>query len=69
MTVKELLEKCKEQIDKGNGDKEIYILKDDEGNSFHKLIYEFTELTEENEEDFETNYGEELNHKEHIILG
>jgi hypothetical protein len=43
MTVKELLKLCEQQIAKGNGDKEILISNDDEGNGFHDLIYEFTE--------------------------
>ena len=69
LTVRELLEECEKQIANGNGNKKIYISKDDEGNSFHPLHYGFEELTEENEDEFDTWNGEELDHNEHIILG
>jgi len=41
-TVKELLQFCKEEVLKGNGDKHIQISRDDEGNGFHSLFYGFT---------------------------
>lgn len=41
MTVKELLKECKLQIEEGNGDKVIWISKDDEGNGYHELFYSF----------------------------
>lgn len=41
-TVEELMLRCYEQVQKGNGKKEILISDDDEGNGFHKLIYDFT---------------------------
>lgn len=43
MTVKDLLGYVQKQIDKGNGDKEILISSDDEGNEFHGLYYQFTD--------------------------
>lgn len=39
ITVKQLLAMCKEQLNKGNGDKYILISDDDEGNGFHTLFY------------------------------
>lgn len=46
ITINELLEACKEQVDKGNGDKFVAISNDDEGNGFHMLFYLFTDDTE-----------------------
>ena len=42
MTVKELLKECQLEIESGNGDKEILISDDDEGNGYHTLYYGFT---------------------------
>ena len=46
MTINDLLELCNEEIKKGNGNKTIFISRDDEGNGFHKLIYGFTSTPE-----------------------
>lgn len=43
ITIKELLEACKEQVAKGNGDKGILLARDDEGNGFYSCGYLFTE--------------------------
>jgi len=43
VSVKQLLELCKEQVAKGNGDKIIILSNDDEGNGYHEMIYHFTE--------------------------
>lgn len=43
ITVKQLLKFCDEQVKKGNGDKEILISNDDEGNGYHTLFYGFTD--------------------------
>ncbi len=43
MTVKALMEFCKEQIAAGNGDKMIVVADDNEGNGYHGLFYQFTE--------------------------
>ncbi len=43
ITVKELLEACKEQVEKGNGDKGILLSRDDEGNGYHSCFYLFSE--------------------------
>ncbi len=69
ITVKELLELCEEQVKLGNGNKQIYISKDDEGNSFHPLNYGFEVLTEDNEDDFDVWGCGDLDHTKHIILG
>lgn len=50
ITVKQLEIHCREQIQKGNGDKHILISCDDEGNGFHTLFYQFTDA---DAEDFE----------------
>lgn len=41
MTIKELMKECKAEIERGNGDREVFISADDEGNSYHKLFYSF----------------------------
>ena len=41
MTVKELMEHCKHQIEVGNGNKNIVISDDEEGNGYHSLFYPF----------------------------
>ena len=46
LTVNQLLEFCKKQIEKGNGNKHIIISNDDEGNGYHTLFYEFTDDAE-----------------------
>ena len=43
ITVKELLEACQEQVEKGNGDKGILLSRDDEGNGYHSCFYLFSE--------------------------
>jgi len=42
MTVKELFDLCKKEIKDGNGDKNIVISDDNEGNGYHGLFYGFT---------------------------
>ena len=41
MTVKQLLAECMIQVDKGNGNKEVLISSDDEGNEYHTLFFTF----------------------------
>lgn len=41
-TVRRLMELCAEQIRRGNGEKQILMSGDDEGNSFHELFFGFT---------------------------
>ena len=64
VTVKELLELCKEQIAKGNGDKIIILSNDDEGNGYHEMIYHFTEDVAGND-----MWGEIEEPDKKIILG
>lgn len=44
ITVNELLELCEQEIKKGNGDKNIVISDDNEGNGYHGLFFGFTEV-------------------------
>lgn len=43
MTVKQLLGACQHQIARGNGNKEVFVAKDEEGNEFVPIYYEFTD--------------------------
>lgn len=47
LTVNQLLDLCKEQVEKGNGSKHIIISNDDEGNGYHTLFYAFTDNAED----------------------
>lgn len=42
MTVKELMGHCEALIRQGQGDKKVYITRDDEGNGVHPLYFQFT---------------------------
>jgi hypothetical protein len=64
VTVKELLELCKQQVAKGNGDKIIVLSNDDEGNGYHEMIYHFTEDVAGND-----LWGEISEPEKKIILG
>lgn len=46
VTVRQLLKLCQEQVKKGNGDKDVVISGDDEGNEFHTLFYGFVDTEE-----------------------
>jgi hypothetical protein len=69
LTIKELLELCKQQVKKGNGDKKIVISDDNEGNGYHGLFYTFTEIEEEEKEYYPIYDSETKDIKEIIILG
>lgn len=47
LTVEQLMYLCAEQIKKGNGNKEIYISADEEGNRFNPLYYAINDDTSE----------------------
>jgi hypothetical protein len=49
--VKDLLKFCEEEVKKGNGNKNIVISDDNEGNGYHGLFWGFTEVDEYLEED------------------
>lgn len=69
LTINELLELCKQQVKKGNGDKKIVISDDNEGNSYHGLFYAFTEIEEEEKEYYQVYDSETNDIKKIIILG
>lgn len=50
LTVKQLLEYCKDEIKRGNGDCSIMLSDDDEGNGYHYCWYSFTEVDEYTED-------------------
>lgn len=64
VTVKQLLELCKQQVAKGNGDKIIMLSNDDEGNGYHEMFYHFTEDVAGND-----LWGTIDNPQDKIILG
>lgn len=51
ITVIQLLEMCKHQVSIGNGDKNIVLSDDNEGNGYHGMFYGFTEVTEDFEDE------------------
>lgn len=64
VTVEQLLNLCKAEIAKGNGNKKILLSNDDEGNGFHVCYYHFTEDVAGND-----MWGTIKNPEEYIILG
>lgn len=44
LTIKELLELCKKEVEKGNGNKVIMTANDDEGNGYHYMYYPFSKV-------------------------
>lgn len=50
ITVKELLELCKQAVKEGHGAKHIVISDDNEGNGYHGMFFGFTPLTEDFDE-------------------
>jgi len=67
ISVKELLELCKNEVKLGNGNKKILISADDEGNSYHELFYGFTNDTKEFKELIYCLNDDDL--ENYIILG
>lgn len=66
MTVKDLYNLCKLQIEKyGNGDKNIVISDDNEGNGYHGLFYGFTDI----EDGFDIYDSQTNSPDDTIILG
>lgn len=68
MTIKELLKECQSEIKNGNGDKEILISNDDEGNGYHTLYYGFTKY-ESYVDMVEPTFHDKNNTKNVILLG
>lgn len=68
LTVEELLEFCKEQVKAGNGKKHVILSGDDEGNSFHYLVYAFNEDVEGFSDNFDC-FLQDANNENSIILG
>lgn len=71
VTVKHLFLLCQQQLAKGNGDKLIVVADDNEGNGYHGMFHGFTEITDDNFEDFVDDIydSQSDNAKEIIILG
>lgn len=67
ITIKELYELCKEQVEEGNGNKTIMLSNDDEGNGYHYMWYTFSTV----EQAWAKDYIDERIAKEEdtIILG
>lgn len=72
ITVKHLKDLCEKQIEKGNGDKQILISADEEGNTFNPLMFSFVDDAKEMRDLLSQSYTYkqiELAVKEFIILG
>lgn len=69
MTVKELMKECKELIDSGMGDKEIWLSRDDEGNGYHHLLYSFMTDKEDIEAIYEMGmFDSPVSDKDNIVI-
>lgn len=67
MTINQLTEYCIRQIEKGNGNKNIFIT-DDEGNGYHELFYQFTDNIDEIKEIQEFVYITDEKDLDKIVL-
>ena len=67
LQVKDLYECCKEQMDKGNGDKYIIVADDNEGNGYHGMFFGFSEDMKVKE--YLINDSQFYNSNEIIVLG
>lgn len=68
MTVRELYNHCAFQISKGNGDKQILISNDDEGNGYHTLFYEFCDEPEEIQGAADMGMFHDFNNPDDVVL-
>ena len=68
ITVKQLKDLCDQQIAKGNGDKEILISQDDEGNSYHSLFYGFMDSLDSIKECKEFSGFHDDNKPEDVVI-
>lgn len=64
MTIYDLKKLCEREITKGNGNKEIWLSNDDEGNGYHEMFYGFTADVAEND-----LWGSIDDYENTIILG
>ena len=70
ITVSQLLKLCQEQVKKGNGDRMICLSDDNEGNGYHGMFYGFTEVNQDEKEDYPIyDSTEEEDMSKIIILG
>ena len=67
MTVKQLLKLCQEEVKNGNGDKNIVISDDNEGNGYHGMFYGFTDDVDNFADDIYDSHTNSS--KDTIILG
>ena len=70
MTITQLLNACARQVDAGNGDKQVLISIDDEGNGFHELFFGFTDPLNMTMDAYELPYGiDPDNMEDYMLLG
>ena len=71
LTIRQLLIKCQEEINKGHGDYNIMLSDDDEGNGYHYLWYSFitpTDLVKGCEDDYIYGLDEDIAPRDKTIL-
>lgn len=69
LSVKDLLEICKKEVEKGNGDRLIVISDDNEGNGYHGMFYGFTVVKEEDKDYYPIYDSQETDTNEIVVLG
>lgn len=71
MTIEELKVACEEQIERGNGYKNILVFGDDEGNSLRPLVYTFIDEEDEISDYFKKCYSDSVEEepKNYVLLG
>lgn len=70
VTINQLLQACKQEVKKGNGDKVVQISTDDEGNGYHTLFYGFCSNEEDIEKCIEMGmFHDDVDPRNTILLG
>ena len=70
ITIEELKALCEEECRKGNGNKQILISQDDEGNGYHGLFFGFTPVKKIFKGKYQPScHLDNVKDKTHIILG
>lgn len=66
--LKDLDQACKEQMERGNGEKSLVVAADNEGNGYHGMFYTLTVITPENVDGFTGLIGDNNEPNIHNII-
>lgn len=69
LTVKDLYEACKKQIENGNGDKIVLVTNDEEANGYHALFYQFTDDANEIKQIYDYDMFDDCKPENALLIG